>query len=94
MKKNEKSPNKAKIDFNDMESLFCQQAPSAPVSNGNSGGGVGSGKDTTNAANEDQKKKQEVGGIIIMPSLYAQCYRMIYQRHLEIQNHRHILINE
>ena len=26
-KKNEKSPNKAKIDFNDMESLFCQQAP-------------------------------------------------------------------
>ena len=64
MKKNEKDgPNKAKIDFNDMESLFCQQAPNAPVSNGSGGGGNNSkdtnSNSTTANANEDQTKKQK-----------------------------------
>ena len=64
VKKNEKDgPNKAKIDFNDMESLFCQQAPNAPVSNGSGGGGNNSkdtnSNSTTANANEDQTKKQK-----------------------------------
>ena len=63
VKKNEKDPNKAKIDFNDMESLFCQQAPNVPVSNGSGGGNSKDTNSTTANANEDQTKKQkgEVG---------------------------------
>jgi hypothetical protein len=58
VKKNEKSnPNTAKIDFNDMESLFCQQAPAAPKASG--------GKDASKeaSANDDQRKKKDEVGV-------------------------------
>ena len=66
MKKNEKGPNKAKIDFQDMESLFCQQAPNDPKSNGGgSGGGSATGNNSTSGGkdSDDQRKKNkdEVG---------------------------------
>ena len=60
VKKNETSPNKAKIDFNDMESLFCQQAPAEKqekVASGNSAGGKEAQDDQRN-----KKQKDEVGG--------------------------------
>ena len=60
VKKNETGPNKAKIDFNDMESLFCQQT--ASVASGAINGSVGgpnSGSQTTKDNAEDQKKKQK-----------------------------------
>ena len=58
VKKNEKSPNKAKIDFNDMESLFCQQAPveKQEKASGNSVGGSKAEDDQRN-----KKQKDEVG---------------------------------
>ena len=81
MKKNEKGPNKAKIDFQDMESLFCQQAPSDPKSNGGgSGGGSATGNNSASGGkdSDDQRKKNkdEVGvhcaqceNFMIFPSL-------------------------
>ncbi|XP_040568629.1 uncharacterized protein form3 isoform X3 [Lepeophtheirus salmonis] len=64
--KNDKPSNKkSKIDFNDMEALFCQQVPLTPQnSTGGSSGGVGSSSGNANmdgsSINKKQTKKEEV----------------------------------
>ncbi len=63
VKKNETTPNKAKIDFNDMESLFCQQAP-VQANSASSANSAQSANSANSANMDDQRKKQkdEVGG--------------------------------
>ena len=60
-KNNEKPTKKSKIDFNDMESLFCQQVPLTPQNslNNNSSNNNNNNKDEMNR-NTNKQKKEEV----------------------------------
>ena len=59
-KKNEsdKSKKAKMINFDDMEHLFCQQAPQTATPQGGKGGGNGGGAD--GSQQDDKKKKDEV----------------------------------